>query len=54
VPGRGISPDRLQVVVNVKVLQELEILNKGRKMLKEFLRQAEKNDMAQIKVGKPK
>jgi len=38
-------------VVDVKVLQELEILNQGNKMLKDFLRQAENNVMAPIKEG---
>jgi hypothetical protein len=54
VTGRETAPDSLQVVVDVRVLQELEILNQGSKMLKEFLRQTENNDMAQIKAGKRK
>lgn len=47
----ALKGPKLQVVVDVKVLQELEILNKGNKMLKEFLRQTENNDMAPIKEG---
>jgi hypothetical protein len=39
------------VVVEDKVLQELEMLNPGNKMLKEFLRTADNNDMAPIKEG---
>jgi hypothetical protein len=54
VTGRETAPDSLQVVVHVKVPQELKILNQGSKMLKEFLKQTENNDMAQIKANKRK
>jgi len=47
----ALKGPKLHVMVNVKGLQKLGILNQGNKMLKEFLRQAENNDMAPIKEG---
>ena len=48
----GLKVPKLQVVVEVKVQQDLEILNRGNKMLKEFLRQAENKGMVPIKAKK--
>jgi hypothetical protein len=50
--GSGVSIYSLSLEgVDVKVLQKLEILNRGNKMLKKFLRQVENNDKAPIKEG---
>jgi hypothetical protein len=48
------TPGTLQTLLDFDgkfVLRKLGILNQGNKMLKEFLRQAENNDMAPIKEG---
>jgi len=47
----ALKGPKLQVLVDVKVLQKIEILNQENKMLKEFLRQAEKHDMTPLKEG---